>query len=329
MYLARTTMERPVRFFIRETYQDGDVLKSRDLFDLGTDPARFIVYPGGRGYYFDEEVEETLRKKGLNPIQDDLDRIFWDFLDPAIKRVLRGFQRIRGPQKSSTGQHTQAVHLFDQRRVHYLRFARMDQHDLSRMPPKLFRDLHHKSRDEIEQYFIGEERILKTRELNRYVWTIFDLSTVFRAACSLDSQTNMCQETVDQWFMSALCDLNKDASFWSGTPLAGGLQQYLARYAIIYFDHAFPAMMPPQDEFNDFMNRHRRYMPPEKVRMSMEEASRLFETDWKTLKQMDARTFTRLYRRQAKKHHPDQGGSEKKFIRMNALYKHMLQKKRN
>jgi len=195
------------------------------------------------------------------------------------------------------------------------------------MPPKLFRHLHHKSRDEIEQHFLHEERILNPRELNRYVWTIFDLNTVFRAVCNLDPQTNLCQANVDEWFMTALCDLNQDASFCKGTPPAEGLQEYLIRYAIIYFDHAFPAMMPPHDEFHDFMNRHRRYVPPKKVRMNMEEAGRLFDTDWNKLKQMDARTFTRLYRRQAMKHHPDRGGSERKFIKLTAFYRHLIQKK--
>ena len=95
MYLARTTTERPTRFFIRETYQEGDLLKSRSVFDLGTDPSRYIVYPGGRGFYFDEKMEETLHDQGLNPTQDDLDHIFWEFLDPAIKRVINGFQRTR------------------------------------------------------------------------------------------------------------------------------------------------------------------------------------------------------------------------------------------
>ena len=328
VYLARTPIERPTRYFIRETYQDGEVLKSRDVFDLGTDPARFIVYPGGRGYYFDEKVEETLQEQGLNPTQDDLDRIFWDFLDPAIKRVINGFQRTRTPRKTAIGQPTETAHLFDRRRVLYLRFAQMDQGNLSRMPPQLFRHLHHKSRDEIEQHFLHEERILKTRELNRYVWTIFDLSAVFRAACGTDPQTNMCQESVDEWFMTALCDLNRDETFWRGTLPADGLQEYLTRYAIIFFDHAFPVMMPPGDAFNDFMNRHRRYVPPKKVRTRMAEAGRLFETDWKKLKQMDARTFTRLYRRQAMKYHPDQGGSKSKFIKLTTFYRHMMRKKK-
>jgi hypothetical protein len=329
VYLARTTTEHPTRFYIRETYQDGNLLKSRNVFDLGTDPSRYIVYPGGRGYYFDEKIEETLQDQGLNPTQDDLDHIFWEFLDPAIKRVINGFQRTRSLSGPSIDPKTEKVHLFDQRRVHYLRFAQIDQHDLSRMSPKLFRHLHHKSRDEIEQHFLFEERILKTRELKRYIWAIFDLNSVFRTACANNPQGNLVQERVDDGFLAALCNLSQDESFWSGASSATGLQEYLIRYAVIYFDHAFPVQTHFRDDFHDFMNRHRRYVPPQKVRMSMEEAGRLFETDWKKLKQMDARTFTRLYRRLAMKHHPDQGGHKRKFIKLTTLYRHLMRKKRN
>lgn len=320
-------MEHPTRFFIRETYRDGDVLKSRDVFDLGIDPSRFIVYPGGKGYYFDEKVEEALQEQGLNPTQDDLDRIFWEFLDPAIKRVIAGFERTRSSPGAPRGQGAETVHPFDQRRVLYLRFARMDLGSPSAMPPRLFRHLHHKSRDEIEQHFLHQERILQARELNRYVWTLFDLNTVFKAACDPSTPTQLCQENVDEAFMTALCALGRDNSFWAGTPPADGLQEYLIRYAVMYFDHAFPVRMSPGDAFRDFMDQHRRYAPPQKVRLNMAEASRLFEMDWKKLQQMDARTFTRLYRRQAMKHHPDQGGNKRKFIKLNALYKHMMRKK--
>ena len=66
MYLARRNIGNQTHYHIRGTYRDGDCLKSRDLFHLGTDPSRYIIYPGGKGYYFDEVVEETLREHGTN-----------------------------------------------------------------------------------------------------------------------------------------------------------------------------------------------------------------------------------------------------------------------
>jgi hypothetical protein len=51
MYLAREIIKKRTHYYIRDTYQDGTQLKSRDVFDLGTDPSEYILYPGGNGYY--------------------------------------------------------------------------------------------------------------------------------------------------------------------------------------------------------------------------------------------------------------------------------------
>ena len=329
MYLARTTIERTPHFFIRHTYREGTLLKSRTVFDLGTDPARFIVYPGGNGYYFDQDMEEHLRSQGLNPTQDDLDRIFWDFLDPAVKRVIQGFQR--NPRRSPGSEPCEETHRFDRRRIHYLRFGRSDQRDLDRLPLALYRCLDGKSRDEIEQHFLAEERILKKHELKKYVCTIFDLFPFIREMTRrfVEDPANATgqQEGIDHAFIEAICRLSRDSGFWRGTGEVPGLQEYLVRYVILYFDNEFPAPSPWRTTLHDFMNQHRTYRPPQKVRLSIDEAARLFETDWATLKQMDGKTFSRLYRRQAMKHHPDQGGDKQTFIRLTAIYKHLVQRK--
>ena len=117
MYLARETIRHQTHFSIRETYRDGDCLKSRVLFHLGTDPAKYIIYPGGKGYYFDEVVENALIEHGLNPTQDELDKIFWDFLDPEIQRVIRGFEQSTSKPMSEQDKGNQNHHLFDMRRT--------------------------------------------------------------------------------------------------------------------------------------------------------------------------------------------------------------------
>ena len=60
MYLARQIIKHKTHYYIRASYPEGDCFKSRDLFDLGSDPTQFITYPGGHGYYYDEVIEETL-----------------------------------------------------------------------------------------------------------------------------------------------------------------------------------------------------------------------------------------------------------------------------
>ncbi len=101
MYLAQERINQQTPYYIRETFQEDSQLKSRVLFDLGADPTQYIIYPGGKGYYFDEVVEETLIERGVNPTEGELDRIFWDFLDPEIQRVIQGFERkTKTPQSS-------------------------------------------------------------------------------------------------------------------------------------------------------------------------------------------------------------------------------------
>ncbi len=149
------------------------------MHHLGTDPAKYIIYPGGKGYYFDEVVENALIEHGLNPTQDELDKIFWDFLDPEIQRVIRGFEQSTSKPMPEQDKGNQNHHLFDMRRIHFLRFGSMDQERLHGLPDKFFQVLLGKSRDEIEQYFMKEEQILRPGELIRYLFAIFGLKQQF------------------------------------------------------------------------------------------------------------------------------------------------------
>jgi len=327
MYLARKNIGNQTHYNIRETYRDGDCLKSRDLFHLGTDPSRYIIYPGGKGYYFDEVVEETLRERGVNPTEGELDKIFWDFLDPEIQRVIQGFERKTKKALSGSCKVIQDFHLFDKRRIHFLRFGSMDQRHIHRMPDKFFQALSAKSRDEIEQYFMREERIIRPRELIRYLSVIFGLQQHLLYSRPDQTGGGFQQEKVDTLFIESVCTLNKDDIFWAGMPGTGKLQGYLRRYVILYFDHAVQQASPVPRYLHEFMNRHRAYRPPKKVRLNMAEASRLFETTWENLRQMDRDTFTKLYRRQALKLHPDQGGSQGSFVKLTKLYENLLKKK--
>lgn len=328
MYLARMKIKDQTHYYIRETYPDGMCLKSRDVFDLGTDPSKYIVYLGAHGYYYDEVIEDALAQFGLYPDQDELDHIFWDFLDPEIKRVIRGFQRSFGKSKTDSPETYPQVHIFDKRRIHYLKFAQIDQRNLSKMPFKVFNVLHGKSRDEIEQYFMVQERILQPNERKAYVYTIFDLQDFFLGVIATQRPQDLNQIKMDEFFIDAVCRLNDDKKFWAGMETSDRLQDYLIKYVIMYFDTEFSRRSLFQDYLYDFMNRHRTYLPPKKVRVNMEEAAKLFETSWENLKKMDLKCFNRLYRKMALKHHPDQGGNPEKFVRLTKYYHGLLQKKK-
>ena len=335
MYLARKIVNRKTHYLIRESYADGDGFKSRDLFDLGRDPSRFIIYPGGHGYYYDETIEADLNAKGCHPSQDDLDRIFWDFLDPEVRRVIAGFDRSR--RHSGAKPHTcdfsedavQHVHLFDKRRLLYLRSAQVNQRHIHRVSPRVFAACHAKSRDELEQAFLVQERILTPRERATYVYVIFDLQRFFTDpdARKIPGSRNLI--TLDDFFVEAVCRLNEDKLFWSGMPAGKRLHEYLTRYVIMFFDFELPRRSPAQDSYWEFVNRHRRYKPPPKIQLKMEEAGRLFGAPWRELKVMDREELTRLYRKLALKHHPDCGGDPETFIQLTALYEALMARKAN
>jgi len=64
LYLAFEKINGKTRYFIRESYRQADHFLSRDLLDLGADPASYIVYPGGNSFYIDQDVEDRLTEMG-------------------------------------------------------------------------------------------------------------------------------------------------------------------------------------------------------------------------------------------------------------------------
>jgi hypothetical protein len=327
MYLARLQTKERIRYVIRQSYPAQGHFKSRDLFDLGENPTRFIHYPGGNSYYYDSTVEEAIRDQGVDLAPDDLDRIFFGFLSPEIQRVItgfdRGFRNRSALPDTDDSEKPRPLHQFDKRRYHYLRFGHSSQRYIQRVPQKHFRFLRNKSRDELEHYFQGEERQLARREFGAYMATIFRLS----AYHPLPDADQPFWSQLDRYFTDQLCGLNEDEEFLAGTARTGGLYPHLVRYALFWFDHE-PARPNMEWQYiRDFIRRHRAYRPPPKTRIKIKEAETLFGYDWKSLKSMHGPRLTRIYRRLALKHHPDQGGDPDKFRRLTQTYKALMRKK--
>lgn len=334
MYLARKKIRGKIHYFIRTSYRNGLYLLSRDLFDLGTNPARYIVYPGGNAYYIDEVVEDRLRSFGLEPTCDELEDIFWRFLNPEIRRVVGPFRR-RGrttqrreiSKKEEEKVRTQ-VHLFDKRRIHYLKYGAIDQGKIGRISPKLFRVLLEKSRDEIEQYFMEMERVLGPSELRTYVYVILDLQRFFTGMVAKIMPQGLDQDKVDEYFLKEICRLNNDRSFWAGMNTEGRFHEYLIRYVIMYFDNEYGASSFLDDYVWSFINGRRYYRaPPKKSSVTLDEASAIFSVGKDTLKKISRRGLTRIYHRMAQKLHPDKGGEHEKFVRLTEAYQELLKSK--
>ncbi|MFV9644777.1 MAG: J domain-containing protein [Desulfobacterales bacterium] len=307
-------------------------MRSRDLFDLGTDPAKYIIYPGGKAFYIDETVDDRLRTLSRNYSVEDLDDIFWRFLKPEIKVALesyrhRGsFSRTNKIKKEKIEQ--EQFHLFDRRRVHYLRFGYIDQGKIGRVSPKLFSRLINKSRDEIEQDFMDRERELDRSEFKTYVYVIFDLQKFFTQITAKIMPQGLNQNKVDQYFLEEICRLNSDRNFWTGMDTDGNLHEYLIRYVIMFFDSEYGRSSFLDDYIRDYMDSKRAYIPPHrKSSVILKEAGIIFGVKEDDLKKMTGPVLTRLYRQMAQKLHPDKGGEKEKFVKLSEAYHELLKSK--
>lgn len=333
MYLAQTNKNGAIRYYIRESYRDGDHFASRDLFDLGTDPARYIIYPGGNAFYIDPVIEDRLDELGVAMGDNNLEDIFWRFLDPHIQRVLEHFRhrealsRKRRKSGAKTGMTESPVHTFDKRRLHYLKFGRMEQGYLWLVPEKLFNVLRNKSRDELEQQFLDMERKLNPREYKAYTYVIFNIHQFFTESFSKSRPQYLKVSDIDDHFLAEICKLNQDLTFWAGMQTGDHLHDYLVRYLLMYFDYDFAPRSWVQDYINNFINSRRDYQPPEKVFVTMEKASSIFGVSKDELKKMSRQRLVSLFRRRAQKLHPDKGGDQEKFVELTRAYDSLLRTK--
>jgi hypothetical protein len=335
LYLAQKYINGQTCYFIRESYPHGDYFLSRDLFDLGPDPGRYIIYPGGNSFYIDEIIENNIIDLGREADPSQLEDIFWRFLHPEIARVLEPFRsrekrhqahrkKSRSPENPQAG-----IQMFDKRRIHFLRFGDMDQRNISRLPQKMFHRRIDKSRDEIEQMFMDMEHELDVREYKTYTYVIFDLQQCFHESFARSNPQMLSQDKVDEHFIDQVCRLNTDALLWADQLSENGLNEYLIRYVLMYFDHDYATGSLMDEYLRQFMNSRREYRPPHRGKtVILKEASTIFGRTKEDLNKMSPRELTRLYRQRAQELHPDKGGEQDRFVKLTEAYHELLQTKK-
>ncbi|MFO7883523.1 MAG: J domain-containing protein [Desulfobacteraceae bacterium] len=332
MYIAFKRINNTSRYFLRESCMLNGELTHRHLLDLGEDPSNFIVYPGGNSFYIDESVQDMLDEQGIDAYQDELEDLFWPWIRPDIQRALETFQnrsqsgkkiRLTDREKARI---SRSVHELDKRRVHFLKFGNMDQGPLENMPEVLFRHLLDKSRDEIEQLFLVQEAILPENELKSYVYTVFNLQGFFQGMMAKKMPHVLDQGKVDNFFIQEICRVNQELF---GSPQI--LDEYLLRYVFMFFDHDYGDTTLLKELYNDFIFRHHFHDPPkpEGPRVSRTRAMKIFNIKKEEIKTMDKASLIRRYRKLARQHHPDKGGSEDGFIEITAAYHSLLKKIRS
>ncbi len=334
MYLAQKKIKGTTFYFLRESYPDGDNFLSRDLIDLGPDPGRFIIYPGGNSFYLDEIIENRISELGKRADPDELEDIFWRFLHPQIKRALEPFRSREKRHQASRRKNRlpedpdARVHIFDKRRAHFLRVGRTDQRNIARLPQKMFRMLLNKSRDEIEQMFMDMERELAVREYKTYAYVIFNLQDYFYESFAGRNPEMLNQDRVDEQFIKQVCRLNLDRYFWAGTPAGDRLNEYLLRYVLMFFDYDYASSSLMDEYLRRFINNRRDYRPPLRNRNStLKAASTIFGQSKEALQAMNRKELTRQYRQKAQKLHPDKGGDHDRFVKLSEAYHELLRTK--
>lgn len=336
MYLATLTRGQTKHYEIRQSLPGDDhrYLEYQIVFDLGGDPGRYIERLSDDICYFSAELEDRLQQETSEDASLILEELLWDFL-PAEEQTRLSIFRHRGKARVSAlseGERSaieKDIHLFDRRRLYYLRYGAVDQSRIFRLNPKLYRPLLNKCRDEREFYLLDLEKALQHNELRTYVFAIFDLQRHFTESFSATMPEALNQIDIADFFIEEICSLNDDKSFWRTGTGGTSLHDHLIRYMIMFFDHGYGRRSLFDDFVREFMGRHRAFSWPEKKpAVSTGQAEKIFQRKWQKLQKMNRRELTRLYRERAKELHPDSGGNHDQFIELNGAYASLMARKK-
>jgi len=331
VYMAKQIEDGRTLYFIRESYRDGTRWKSRDLAALGEDPKRWVHAPDRTSYYIDEAIEDALRTGGVEPSQEQLEEIFWLFLDPAVRRVILR----HSPRRPAAGKRVsrdelaelqKELHIFDKRRLHFLRYGAADLRNMPPGPMRAYNCLLRKSRDEIEQMIEGMEAALRPDERRLFIYFVFDLQRFFSSPLAGKYPQAMDPDTMDEAFLAEVCRLQADPVLFPDEEGRAGLDPVLVRYVIMYFDNEFRTAHPEGDYVRDFMGRRRAHGRAglRRPRLPLEEACKRLEISRETFERASLRDLAQHYRKKALESHPDRGGTHEAFIRLTRAYRDLL-----
>ncbi|MBU1056987.1 MAG: hypothetical protein KJ804_01510 [Proteobacteria bacterium] len=336
LYLARSVFKNPIHFSLRLSswHSTDNCFRTWELVDLGESPANFIRYPNDTSFHLDPDLVSHLSSLCGRDSEPELERLFWPFVDPSVQQKMdHFFHRGRGQAPLQPGKKLLSFdglppHSFDQRRLHFLRFGATDQGKVFHLPPRLLAKLLNRSRDELEQYFLEEESLLREHEFKSYLYAALNLQHHFSESYARTIPQALPPEKIDEVFLHELCLLNDNHDFWQERADYDHLPDYLIRYVILFFDSNFPRQSRGFNQTREFMNGHRQFRwPKKKSTVSKDEISSIFEESEETLHRLDKKELTKLFRKKAKALHPDTGGDHEKFVRLTEAYEELLHRK--
>jgi hypothetical protein len=279
---------------------------------------------GGAGFCFDPALEEGLKNKGVRFATEDLEGVFKPFLRPDIRNVIERFERNIKPRNRCTHSLDEVVpdqrhvHIFDARRLYFLRFGRTDSGELGAKHWKFLDVFLCKSRDEIESLLDNMERQLHPREYANYVYAALGVPLFFPQYLR-EYPTALNREKLDGCILQELCRMDEDEVFFLGVEKenGGSLHPYLIKYAWLYFDFEFQV----ETWFENLSSFRTRPIPPAKApAMPLRIAYEVFGITAAEFERMSSKELTRAFRKKAKRMHPDRGGRHEDFLKLNEAY---------
>ncbi len=333
MYLAIVRDREGTRFVLRHSFQNREGgWESRDVIDLGKDPEEFINYIDDRVFLISQDVLDAIWEKGIEYEYEELEEIFWPFVDPEIRQTIedfggirgRGHKRTRSLDKDELKKMQRGIHYFDRRRLLFLKFLHMNIEPLMDEPFPFLNRLLDKSRDEIEQDFEFMEMDLRPWEMKNYIYSIFGLPDRFSGRLTRFIPEAQDEETMDKFFLEELCRLNCDNSYidiGARPSKAHGLHPYLRRYLFQYFDFIFKSKV-----FRGIGGGQ--FRPKAPSNESEDDFLKAMDLTREDFEKMDEREFISFFRKKALKMHPDTGGDHKKFIRLKEAFEFLIVKKK-
>lgn len=331
MYLAKLQNGSTIRYEIRESYQrDDDTFYHRQVFDLGEKPEQFFELYEDFIILFKPELLDTIAEKAGRRAESTLEGLLWSFLPEASRQRLdqfKGRNQLRhGPLTPEEKEDiAKEVHIFDRRRLYYLRYGAVDQSRLTRLHEKCCRPLLGQSRDEREFYFRAEERVLDPGKYLQYIYAIFNLQKYFTKSFAPWLPEALAKEEIAEHFQQTICNLQTDSRFWQNDPESCYLHDHLVRYLIMFFDFNSTPRSFLDDFARSFMAGRRSFHWPErKTPTPPQKIVDIFGVPYTELKKMSKPKLTKLYRKKAMDLHPDKGGDHERFIELSDIYNELL-----
>ncbi len=254
--------------------------------------------------------------KGVKSVQQKLST----FKDRAAK--------YRGPLTVDEKKAIQTqIHIFDRRRLYYLRYGAVDQSRLTKLHEKCCRPLLGQSRDEREYSFMAEEKVLEPGSYFQYIFAIFNLQKHFEQSFAPWLPEALAMDELADLLTKFICTLQKDRTFWQTQTSEDFLHTHLTRYLWMFFDFSPHRRSFQRDFARTFMGNHRAFKWPEKkIEVPPEKIEEIFGLSHSHLTTLKKEELTRLYRKKAMELHPDKGGDAEHFIILTEVYTTLLGK---